>query len=71
MPDDDLKLDARTFSSMYIVERLQEAVVVRSYHCQYALYEENAACKMCSDLSVAYDSEQKLVINQKYQTENP
>ena len=64
MPDDDLKLDARTFSSMYIVERLQEAVVVRSYHCQYALYEENASCKMCRDLSVAYDSEQELVRNQ-------
>ena len=59
MPDADLKLDARTFSSMYLVERLQHEVIVRSYHCQYALYE-NSVCKMCTDLSVAYDHEEKL-----------
>ena len=29
MPDSDLKLDARTFSSMYLVERLQNDVIVR------------------------------------------
>ena len=64
MPDDDLKLNARTFSLMYIVEKSQEAIVIRSYHCQYALYEENAVCQVCSDLSIAYHSEQKRVRNQ-------
>ena len=41
MPDTDLKLDARTFSSMYLVERLQQEVIIRSYNCQYALYENS------------------------------
>ena len=59
MPDADLKLDAKTFSSMYLVERLQQDVVIRSYQCQYALYEDSV-CKMCSDLSRAYDFEESL-----------
>ena len=65
IPDDDLKLNARTFTLMYIVEKSQEAIVIRSYHCQYALYEENAVCQVCSDLSIAYHSEQKPVRNQE------
>ena len=59
MPDTDLKLDARTFSSMYLVERLQQDVIIRSYHCQYALYD-NPVCKMCTALSSAYGHEEKL-----------
>ena len=55
MPDNDLKLDASTFSAMYLVERLEENVIVRSHHCQYALYEDSV-CKMCFSLNTAYNS---------------
>ena len=59
MPDNDLKLDASTFSAMYLVERLEQHVIMRSYHCQYALYNDSV-CKMCLSLNTAYDANNKM-----------
>ena len=55
MPDNDLKVDASTFSAMYLVERLEQNVIVRSHQCQYGLYEDTV-CKMCASLNTAYDA---------------
>ena len=55
MPDNDLKLDASTFSAMYLVERLEQNIIIRSHQCQYGLYNDSV-CKMCSTLDTAYSS---------------
>jgi hypothetical protein len=55
MPDNDLKLDASTFSAMYLVERLEQNVIIRSHQCQYGLYDD-LVCKMCASLNTAYGS---------------
>ena len=55
MPDNDLKLDASTFAAMYLVERLDQHIIVRSQQCQYGLYGESI-CKMCASLNTAYSS---------------
>ena len=34
---------------------------IRSYNCQYALYDDSV-CKMCSDLSSAYGNEDKIAV---------
>ena len=56
MPDNDLKLDASTFSAMYLVERLEQNIIVRSHQCQYGLYGDSVCCKMCNSLNTAYSS---------------
>ena len=55
MPDNDLKLDASTFSAMYLVERIEQNIIIRSQQCQYGLYN-GSVCKMCSTLNTAYSS---------------
>ena len=55
MPDNDLKLDASTFSAMYLVETLEQNVIIRSQQCQYGLYDD-LVCKMCASLNTAYGS---------------
>ena len=49
--DNTLKLDTETFTFLYLVEQLEESVVVRSRKCQFVLYKESSICDMCSNLS--------------------
>ena len=64
MPDNDLKLDASTFSAMYLVERLEQNIIIRSQQCQYGLYD-GSVCKMCASLNTAYNSSKV-----KYETDD-
>ena len=50
-PDVQSKLDLKMFSSLYVLEHLEENVTLRSVHCNFALCPEDLTCDACTALS--------------------
>ena len=48
--DNDLKMNAKTFASIYLVEQFEENVIVRSRNCGFMVSEEKPVCKHCMSL---------------------
>ena len=51
MLDPTLKLDPQTFAFLYLVEQLDQNVIVRSRQCQFALQDEKLVCEVCEALN--------------------
>ena len=51
LAEQGLRLDPKTFSSMYLVEQFEENVIIRSRECKFMASEENPICKSCLLLS--------------------
>ena len=49
--DPTLKLDPQTFTFLYLVENLDQNVIVRSRQCQFALHEGKLVCEVCEALN--------------------
>ena len=49
--DPTLKLDPQTFTFLYLVEQLDQNVIVRSRQCQFALQEGKLVCEVCEALN--------------------
>ena len=52
--DRTLRLDSQTFTFLYLVERLDEEIIVRSRQCKYILDQNNkeSLCKECLNLRI-------------------
>ena len=50
-PDNELKLDPQTFSYLYLVEHVENNVIVRSRQCQFGLFGGIEVCKACIALN--------------------
>ena len=48
--ENNLKLDPETFTFLFLVEQLEENIIVRSRNCQFVLYNGNSTCEMCLNL---------------------
>ena len=54
MPDNELQLDAQTFSFLYMVEQLDENVIIRSRQCRVGIYDnhhQQSCCESCMALN--------------------
>ena len=51
VPDSELQLDAQTFSFLYMVEQLEESVIIRSRQCRVGIYDTNPVCESCMALN--------------------
>ena len=60
VPDNELQLDAQTFSFLYMVEQLEENVIIRSRQCRLGVSNNIAVCESC--LALSKESE-KCIIN--------
>ena len=49
--DPTLKLDPQTFTFLYLVEQLDQNVIVRSRQCQVALQDGRLVCDVCEALN--------------------
>ena len=64
LPDAESKLDLRTFSSLYLLEQLEENVIVRSVQCNFALCPDDIICDACAALSSnECDTEKAVLLN--------
>ena len=54
-PDNELQLDAQTFSFLYMVEQLDENVIIRSRQCRVGVYDHNLVCESCMALNKESD----------------
>ena len=50
-----LRLDPKTFSTIYLVEQFEESVIIRSRECEFMVNEEQPVCKPCLFLSNKQD----------------
>ena len=53
--ESDLRLDPKTFSSLYLVEQFEENVIIRSRECEFTVCEGRRVCKPCLILSNKQD----------------
>ena len=51
VPDNELQLDAQTFSFLYMVEQLEENVIIRSRQCRVGVSNNIPVCESCLALS--------------------
>ena len=51
LPDFQSKFDLSTMSSLYLLEHLEENVIIRSAQCSFALCPEDLVCKACAAFS--------------------
>ena len=49
--DPSLKLDPQTFTFLYLVELLDQSVIVRSRQCQFGLQDGKLVCDVCEALN--------------------
>ena len=64
LPDVQSKLDLRMFSSLYLLEHLEENVIIRSVQCNFALCPDDVVCDACAALSSSeYDTGKAISMN--------
>ena len=51
VPDNELKLDAQTFSFLYMVEQFEENVIIRSRQCRVGVSDKTPVCESCLALN--------------------
>ena len=51
LPDLQTKLDLRVLSSLYLLEHLEQNIILRSAQCNFALCPEDLICDACAALS--------------------
>ena len=49
--DPTLRLDPQTFTFLYLVEQLDQSVIIRSRQCQFALQDGSSVCEVCEALN--------------------
>ena len=65
--DRTLRLDSQTFTFLYLVERLDEEIIVRSRQCKCILDQNNdkeSICKECLNLRIVNGGEKRRNVKQ-------
>ena len=59
--DPTLRLDPQTFTFLYLVEQLDQSVIVRSRQCQFALHDGTLVCEVCEALNETATNKKPMV----------
>ena len=59
--DPTLKLDPQTFTFLYLVELLEQSVIVRSRQCQFGLEDGKLVCEVCEALNESATNKKPIV----------